>query len=231
MSTRINRRNLWLAMLLLAASARTISAVTITFEPQCPGGPMASGPCSPIFADAGNAQSLNIPTTIGTVKIQGGVLLDNASYLPADETAIYGTAGNAAGIGVSVGSGFANPITLTFPTAITNLFLDVLNGNTVDVEYMVADNHGNSAGFLLAPNLTSGQKTIGFAANGNVVTISAMSGQSTPGGMTWDFLIDNIHFNEPLPGGAPEPATMFLIGAGLIGLGLTRRVRKPGARP
>src|SRR5579872_2752166 len=132
MSTHTNHRwqpaVLYLAILLFAVSARPILGVTIDLENQCPSGVQPSGPCSSLFANAGNTQTLNVSTSIGTVKFTGGVLLDGASYLPVDTTTIYGTAGNAANIGVTTGSGFANPLTITFPTPITNLFLDVLNG-------------------------------------------------------------------------------------------------------
>ena len=173
------------------------------------------------FVAAGNVQSVNISTGIGTVNVQGGVILTAATNLPADETSIYGTAGNAAdNIGVPVGTGLTNPITITFPVGINNFFLDVLNGNLQNVNYQVADNNGHSANFVLVPNLSSGQTTIGFAAIGTVVTIAATTGQSTPSGMTWDFFIDNIHFNEALPPslggpGVPEPATMLTMSAGM----------------
>jgi hypothetical protein len=197
----------------------------IDFESQCPSGVQPSGSCSTLFATVGNAQTLNIPTAIGTTTVTGGAVFDQITNLPADETALYGTAGNSANIGVFPGSGFTNPLTIIFPAAITNFYLDVLNGNTISVDYHMADNKGNSADFLLAPNLSGGLKTIGFAATGSVVTISAATGQNTAGGMTWDFLIDNIHFNEPLKT-APEPGTMILIGAGLVALGFFRRTAK-----
>ncbi|HEV3197846.1 MAG TPA: putative Ig domain-containing protein, partial [Bryobacteraceae bacterium] len=217
--------------LLCAGAQRPAFPSTIDFENQCPGGVQAAGPCSSLFSNAGNAQSLNIPTAIGTVNLLGGVLLDDATNLPVDETVIYGTAGNSANIGVFPGSGFTNPLTIRFPAPITNFFLDVLNGNTMNVDYRIADNQGNSADFLLAPNLSGGQKTIGFAASGTVVTISATTGQSAPGGMTWDFFIDNVHFDEPLPSGAtPEPGSMTLIGIGLAMLGLRRTRKKADLR-
>lgn len=215
--------------LLFGGLAGTSFGAIIDFESQCPSGVQASGPCSSLFATAGNAQTLNISTGIGTVKFQGGVLLDQATNLPADETAIFGTAGNAANIGVTTGTGFTNPLTITFPVPISNFFLDVLNGNTIGVNYRIADNNGNSANFSLVPNLSSGQKTIGFAATGTVVTIAATTGQSTPNGLTWDFFIDNVHFNEPLPPNlTPEPGTLMLMGtavAGLIFLSRTRNRR------
>lgn len=194
---------------LLLLICQTAKADNINFE-------TLTGPST--FAAAGNAQTLNIATTIGTVTISGGVILTAATNLPADETSIYGTAGNAANIGVTVGSGFTNPLVVTFPVPITNFFLDVLNGNIIPVDYQLADNMGNTASFDLAPNLTGGQKTIGFAATGTKVTITALDGQSTPGGITWDFFVDNIHFDEPLPNQVPEPQTLGLLAAGLTGL-------------
>src|SRR5437764_7556686 len=72
------------------------------------------------FSGAGNAQTLNISTSIGTVMISGGVILRNATNLPADSSSIYGTEN---GLLPTHGTGFTNPITITFPTAITNFFL------------------------------------------------------------------------------------------------------------
>jgi len=163
------------------------------------------------------------------------VILSNATFLPADQTSIYGTAGNSANIGVFPGSGFINPITVTFPAPITNFFLDVFNGNIINVNYRVADNSGNNANFVLLPNLSSGQSRIGFSATGSVVTIEATTGQSTSSGQTWDFFIDNIHFNEPLPpdlSGIPEPSTMLLTAAGITLLLLSRsRKTRPQQEP
>src|SRR5262245_27467207 len=103
------------SLVISAAVATTASAAVIDFE-------TFTGPST--FAAAGNAQILNISTSIGIVTIQGGVILTNATNLPADETSIYGTAGNAANIGITTGTGFLNPITITFPVPITNFFLD-----------------------------------------------------------------------------------------------------------
>ena len=60
---------------------------------------------------------------------------------------------------------------------------------------------------------------IAFAAAGDSITVTA--GPAVGGCCTWDFFIDNIHFNEPLP--APEPSTLALLGAALAGISFTRR--------
>ncbi len=212
-----------LAVMFVAATAGTF-ATTIDFENQCPSGQQSSGPCSSLFSNAGNAETLIIPTSIGNVIVEGGALFDGIANLPADESALYGTAGNAAGIGVSTGSGFTNPLTLTFPVALTSFSVDVLNGNTTSVEYQVADNAGNSSEATLAPNFSGGLQDIEFSATGTVVTISAVNGQSTANGMTWDFLIDNISFTgqSTVSSATPEPASALLIGIGLMALGLAR---------
>ncbi len=135
-------------------------------------------------------------------------MLDGATNLPADETAVYGTAGNAASLGITtIGTGFTNPMTITFPQSIQNFFVTVLNGNTIPVSYMVADNAGNSATYLIPSNLSGGGQTIGFAATGTTVTITALTGQSVGGGIAWDFFVGNVNFNQPLPTGLAPTST------------------------
>jgi hypothetical protein len=210
-----------LATCLLVFAAAIARADTIDFENQCPKGQQATGPCSALFSTVGNAQTLSIATSIGSVTIKGGALFDNIAHLPADETVVYGTAGNAKNIGVSTGSGFTNPLTIIFPKPIDGFSVDVLNGNTVNVDYEVADNAGNTASLELAPNFSSGLASIGFAATGTTVTISALTGQSTKSGMTWDFLIDNIVFDTR--SSTPEPTSLLLVGLGFVALGLAWR--------
>src|SRR6476659_2790351 len=173
---KTKRLSLFIVVVALLIAGREGRATVIDFE---------SLTGSSTFAAAGNATDLNISTVIGTVTISGGVILTNATNLPANETSIYGTAGNAANIGVTTGTGFTNPLTITFPVPITNFFVDVLNGNIQDVTYQVADNNGNSNTSTLVPNLSSGNELVSFAASGTVVTVAAITGQSTPSGMTW----------------------------------------------
>jgi PEP-CTERM motif len=174
-----------------------------------------SGPS--VFADAGSADTLTIPTSIGQVMISGGVILSNATFSTSNTTSIYATANNLEQFGLPNDPTRLNPITVTFPVPITNFFLDVINGLPARTSYMVADNAGNSASFELPTTLEFGGFTqIGFAAAGTVVTIG-----STTGLPAWDFAIDNIHFNEPLPpdlSEVPEPATAMLITAGLLAI-------------
>jgi hypothetical protein len=226
----VNRRIMKLAKaapFLLSAiivSAGAAKGDTINFENY-------SGPTE--YVDTGNATTLDISTPIGTVTISGGVILTDATNLPADETTVYGTDNGVVAVG---GTGFTNPITITLPQPITNFYLDVLNGNTETVDYDVADNEGNSATFALAENLAGGEKTIGFAATGTTVTVTATSGTG------WDFFIDNLNFDTTLPPGlnpistttgspgpvssVPEPATLLLSVVSLAGLMLLRGLER-----
>lgn len=216
-------QRLALATLLTVSGAAAANATVINFQ-------SLTGPTT--YAAAGNAQTLLINTTIGVVTITGGVVLTNTTNLPANQTSIYGTALNAASLGITTGTGFSNPIVITFPTVITNFFLNVLNGNTQTTTYQVADNAGHSRSFDLVPNLNSGNSLVGFAAVGNVITIGATTGQTTPGGMTVDFFIDNLTFDEALPPTlrTPEPASFALLAAGLLGLAHVRRRQSDNTR-
>ncbi len=197
-----------LAVAFLALTSTSALATSIDFE-------NLTGPS--VFASS-TPQSPSYSVGGVNVTFTGGTILTNTTYLPADETTVYGTADFAPGP-------LQNPLTITFDQNISNFFLDVLNGENFDVTYTVADNAGHSASFTLAPNLSSGQTTTGFAATGTVVTVTASRAPSP-----WDFFIDSVRFDDPLPAGAgvPEPSTLLLLGSGFVGLGgfAWRRNRK-----
>ena len=90
--------------------------------------------------------------------------------------------------------------------------MNLYNGQVTDTTYNVSDNNGNSQNFTLPPNLSSGQSLVGIPATGTMITIEDISGSGS-----WDFLIDNIGFNQPLPPGLPDGGTTV----GLLLMGLT----------
>jgi len=185
------------AGLILAGFMNPASASVINFDDQGLTGPS-------LFVDAGPAQTIPITIDGVTATFKGGVILTNTTNLPADSTSIYGTA--------SFGSNLSNPITIDFSQPINNFLVDVLNGNTEPIDYTISDNAGNSSTFNLPNNLSGGMTQIGFAATGTEVTIKSATGSSTP----YDFFIDNIGFNEPLPpslGGKPVPEPLTILGS------------------
>jgi hypothetical protein len=201
---------------LAIGSIQSAYATSVDFED-------LSGPST--FAEVASPGAQTI--TEGIATFSGGVILTAATNLPADETSIYGTADFANTL-PQYTNPVSNPLTVTFTSPVTNFFLDVLNGNTVNVNYTVADNAGHSQTFNLAPNTNSGVSTIGFAATGTIITITA--GPADGGCCAWDFFIDNVHFNEPLPPNlqTPLPAALplFASGAGVLGFMGWRRKRK-----
>ncbi len=199
---------LQISALVVAALSVTCSAASIDFETFT--GPSLFGP---------PPQTLNIPTTIGTVTISGGLVLTEETNLPADQTSVYGT-----GAFDNFETGYSNPIRIVFPEPITNFFLNVYNGNTEPIDYTVADNAGHSATFNLPDNFSGGQSLIGFPATGTVVTITA---GPSPNAIRWDFSVDNVTFNEPLPSTlAPEPSSVAFVGCGLLALSLIASRRR-----
>jgi hypothetical protein len=169
----------------------------------------------------GNPMQVITLTNIGgtgiDVTFSGGTILTNATNFPANNTSVYGTY-----FGGSTDYSYTNPMTITFSQQVTNFYMDLYNGQTSNRTFTVSDDIGNSTTATLVPNTASGQTLVAFAATGSVISIFDV----TPGVSTWDFLIDNIHFNEPLPS-VPEPSTMLLLVSGLVGLaGLRKKFQK-----
>ena len=185
-------------LILSAFTAMTLQSfgTVIDFDSQGLTGPSLFANASPI------PQTIPITVSGITVTFNFGVILDQTANLPANQTALYGTA--------SFVSGMANPLVITFSQPVTNFFLNLYNGQTTDATYNVSDNNGNSQNFTLPPNLSSGNTLVGIAATGSTITIEDISGSGS-----WDFFIDNVTFNEPLP--TPDGGTTV----GLLLIGLT----------
>jgi len=184
-----------------------------------------AGLALPAFATDVTFEDLNGPSVFGAstpgpvtedgATFSGGVILNQTTNLPADETVVYGTA-NFAG-------GTENPLMVSDPDGFNNFFFDLLNGETSPQSFVVADNEGHSQEFDNIPaNTNSGFAVVGFASTGTVVTITDITSGSDG---AFDFFVDNVQFNVALPpslGGpssVPDGApTAGLLAAGIAGL-------------
>jgi hypothetical protein len=203
------------AVVLLLSRAGPARADIITFDAQGLAGPST-------FA-ATTQMDINVTSPGGVgVSFTGGTILTATSNLPADQTSLYGTAGFA-------GAGYKNVITITFNKPVQNFIADVFNGSTITADFQVSDMLGDTAKFTLPSNLNSGQHSVFFAAAGTTVTITQLTNDPNVNG--WDFFVDNIQFNVPLPGTAtPEPASLSMLCMGAIGAaGYAWRRRRNGA--
>lgn len=188
------------ASMTAVANTAAIAAI-INFDDQGLSGPKT-------FNLAGNAKTLSIDTEAGEVTISGGVILQDVTFLPANSSAVYGTANNVTNID-------NNPtrqrsLTIKFKEPVTNFFLSVFNGLPVpNLNYTVADDMGNASTFALSGSDQGGFQKIGFPAAGKMVTITpdtsaaALAPSFQPG--AYDFLIDDITFNTDLPSDLLDP--------------------------
>ena len=159
---------------------------------------------SSTYFGAGARRDLDVLSSDGTtVNVQGGTPLSQETFLPANQTTVYGTAffgtPTARNDATGVGGPYLPTMTFTFQPNVTSFFMNVYNGQVFNVTYTLSDNAGNAASFLLAPNLASGTTQIGFNPSGTVVTLTSDAGT------LWDFSIDNIYYNETPPTTLPPP--------------------------
>ena len=155
----------------------------------------------------------------------GGAILDETIVrdpvtgkdvlLPANATSIYG----AAFLGEQNGPFFPDVLTISFSQPVSNLLFDVINGLGETVTYRVEDNAGHFDEFTLPQSLLGGQTKVFFPLAGDTVTITPLTFNEFG---HYDFFIDNIQFNEPVP----EPATLVLLGSGLVSAAVARRRRR-----
>jgi PEP-CTERM motif len=148
------------------------------------------------------------PLTIGSATFTGGELLNTEVGLNADQTGIYATEG-------LFGSGETNPLVIQFAAPASNFSILVANGDDAR-NYTVSDNLGDSVTMSLAP--AGGLGTATFSLPGNGLTTVDITSANVD---AWDFAIDNVTFTPATS--TPEPASLLLIGAGLLLLVALRR--------
>jgi hypothetical protein len=126
------------------------------------------------------------PLTIGVATFSGGVIMTAVTFLPADQTTVYGT---------SFCPGYEPTITIDFSRPVSNFSVRVVNGEGTTVNYTAAVPLGGTVTKSLAPNFDSGADT--FALTDTGITSVTISRTTTTG--FWDFFIDDVSFTAALP--------------------------------
>lgn len=196
----------WIAALVLAA-AGSARADVITFE--------AQGTSAPGWYTGALNSPLSITTASDTASFSGGQLLNGEVFgMLADPTVVYAT-----GNGPLIPSGYSDPITITFASAVNGVSLDVTNELSFNHTYIVTDNFGNSQSQQIVLNST---QLFTLADKG----ITSVTISSLPTTSNWAFAIDNVTFNGS-SAGVPEPSTltMLLISLGGIAAVVARKRR------
>jgi hypothetical protein len=120
------------------------------------------------------------PLTIGIATISGGQIIRGATFLPADQSVVYGTAFFCPGC--------LPTVKIDFSQKVQGLSLFVYNGQTFTVTYTVQDDVGDVKTFSLVSNANSGATTVALPTAGiRHVTV-------TSNAANWDFFVDNIRF-------------------------------------
>jgi hypothetical protein len=155
------------ALLAFAVGAARAAPTTIDFEAMT----------GPSFFD-----TVDPPVTIGVATFSGGEVMTAVSNLPANQTTVYGTASFCAGCAPS--------ISITFSRPVSNVSMQVLNGEATMVSYTVGTDRGGNETKSLVPNFQSGAAMFSLPDSGvTSVTIS----RTIPADF-WDFFVDNVSF-------------------------------------
>ena len=139
--------------------------------------------------------SIQPPVPVGIATFSGGHLLRAVVGLPANQTTVYGTA--------IFCEGCLSAITIDFSQPVSNVSLQVLNGQTFQVLYTVQDDVAGSTPqvFSLEANCPDldclepgGQMTVTLPSTGITQVMITSNAEQ------WDFFVDNVQFSASASG-------------------------------
>lgn len=147
------------------------------------------------FAGPNVFQTADPPLMAASATITGGEILCGTTFLPADQTTVYGTA--------SFCSGCLPTITIQFNQPVSNFGVFVINGKEFEVTYTVQDDQGGLETQNFPGNSDAGAGTINLPSS-NILQVTITSNDSS----NWDFFIDNVSFTPPIAAIDPVPGLL-----------------------
>lgn len=120
------------------------------------------------------------PLTTENATLSGGQILSNTTFLPANQTTVYGTAFFCNGCLPTIKVDFTDPV--------KDLKLVLMNGQTFTVNYTVRNNLGDLVTISLVSNSQGGKALVGLPSGG-IMSVTINGDASS-----WDFFVDNIDY-------------------------------------